>query len=120
MLISSEASLLGLQMAVTSFCPPVVIPLVCTYPKLFLQRHQFCWIRAHTYDLILEMVTHSNILAWRIPWTEEPGGLQSIGSQSQTLLKLLSISLKAPASHAVTSRGMGGWWGLGSEFQGNE
>ena len=28
-----------------------------------------------------EMVTHSSILAWRIPWTEEPGGLQSIGSQ---------------------------------------
>ena len=27
------------------------------------------------------MVTHSNILAWRIPWTEEPGGLQSMGSQ---------------------------------------
>ena len=25
-----------------------------------------------------EMATHSNILAWRIPWTEEPGGLQSI------------------------------------------
>ena len=28
-----------------------------------------------------EMVTHSNILAWEIPWTEEPGGLQSVGSQ---------------------------------------
>ena len=28
-----------------------------------------------------EMATHSNILAWRIPWTEEPGGLQSMGSQ---------------------------------------
>ena len=28
-----------------------------------------------------EMVTHSNILAWRIPWTEELGGLQSLGSQ---------------------------------------
>ena len=27
------------------------------------------------------MATHSIILAWRIPWTEEPGGLQSIGSQ---------------------------------------
>ena len=27
-----------------------------------------------------EMATHSNILAWRIPWTEEPGGLQSMGS----------------------------------------
>ena len=25
------------------------------------------------------MATHSNILAWRIPWTEEPGGLQSMG-----------------------------------------
>ena len=28
-----------------------------------------------------EMATHSNILAWEISWTEEPGGLQSIGSQ---------------------------------------
>jgi len=27
------------------------------------------------------MATHSSILAWRSPWTEEPGGLQSIGSQ---------------------------------------
>ena len=28
-----------------------------------------------------EMATHSSILAWRIPWTEEPSGLQFIGSQ---------------------------------------
>ena len=28
-----------------------------------------------------EMATHSNILAWKIPWTEDPGGLQSMGSQ---------------------------------------
>ena len=28
------------------------------------------------------MATQSSILAWRIPWTEEPGGLQSLGSQS--------------------------------------
>ena len=28
-----------------------------------------------------EMVTHSSLLAWEIPWTEEPGGLQSVGSQ---------------------------------------
>ena len=28
-----------------------------------------------------EMATHSSILSWRIPWTEEPGGLQSMGSQ---------------------------------------
>ena len=29
-----------------------------------------------------EMATHSSILAWEIPWTEEPGGLQSIESQT--------------------------------------
>ena len=29
-----------------------------------------------------EMATHFSVLAWRIPWTEEPGGLQSMGSQS--------------------------------------
>ena len=28
-----------------------------------------------------DMATHSSIIAWRIPWTEEPSGLQSIGSQ---------------------------------------
>ena len=32
------------------------------------------------------MATHSSVLAWRIPWTEEPGGLQSKGSESQTWL----------------------------------
>ena len=31
-----------------------------------------------------EMATHSRALAWRIPWTEEPGELPSTGSQSQT------------------------------------
>ena len=29
-----------------------------------------------------EMATHSSILVWKIPWTEEPGGLQSLWSQS--------------------------------------
>ena len=32
------------------------------------------------------MATHSSIFAWEIPWTEEPGGLQSMGSQSWTQL----------------------------------
>ena len=31
-----------------------------------------------------EMATHSSILAWEIPWTERPGGLQPMGSQSWT------------------------------------
>ena len=40
-----------------------------------------------------EMSTHSSILAWRISWTEEPGGLQFMWSQSQKLLKQLSRHL---------------------------
>ena len=41
------------------------------------------WFRSLGWEDTLEkgMATHSSILAWRIPWTEEPGGLQSIGSQ---------------------------------------
>ena len=38
-----------------------------------------------------EMETLSSILVWRIPRTEEPGGVQSMGSQSQTQLKQLSM-----------------------------
>ena len=37
------------------------------------------------------MATHSSILAWRIPWTEEPGGLQSMGLQTQTQLNQFSM-----------------------------
>ena len=37
-----------------------------------------------------EMTTHSSILSWRIPLTEEPGRLQSMGSQSQTRLSELT------------------------------
>ena len=33
-----------------------------------------------------EMATRSSILAWRIPWTEEPSGIQSMASQSRTQL----------------------------------
>ena len=48
-----------------------------------------------------EMATHSSILAWRIPWTEEPGGLLSVGvAQSQTRLKRLSM-------HACIGEGTG-------------
>ena len=36
-----------------------------------------------------EMAPHSSTLAWRIPWTEGPGGLQSMGLQSQTELKCM-------------------------------
>ena len=41
------------------------------------------WVRSLGWEDPLEkgMATHSSILAWRIPWTEEPYGLQSMGSQ---------------------------------------
>ena len=41
------------------------------------------WVLSLGWDDPLEegIATHSSILAWRIPWTEEPGGLQSVGSQ---------------------------------------
>ena len=48
-----------------------------------LPAMQETWVRSLGQEdpLEKEMVTHSSILAWRIPWTEEPGGLQSMGSQ---------------------------------------
>ena len=41
-----------------------------------------CFILGQEDPLENEMATHSSVLAWRIPWTEEPGGLQSMGLQS--------------------------------------
>ena len=47
-----------------------------------MQETQEMWVQslAQEYPLEEEMATHSSILAWRIPWTEETGGLQSMGS----------------------------------------
>ena len=48
-----------------------------------LPAMQETWVRPLNQEDPLEkgMANHSSILAWRIPWTEEPGGLQSMGSQ---------------------------------------
>ena len=48
-----------------------------------LPARQETWVGSLGWEDPLEegMATHSSILAWRIPWTEEPGRLQSIGSQ---------------------------------------
>ena len=40
-----------------------------------------------------EMVTHFSTLAWRIPWTEKPGRLQSMGSQSRTRLSDFIVNI---------------------------
>ena len=46
-----------------------------------LSTIQETWVQSLGWEDLLEnsMATHSSILAWRIPWTEEPGGLQSMG-----------------------------------------
>ena len=48
-----------------------------------MQEVQGTWIQSPGWEVPLEegMATHSSILTWRIPWTEEPGGLLSIGLQ---------------------------------------
>ena len=49
-----------------------------------LPTMQDTWVGSlgQEYPLQKGVTTHSSILAWRIPWTEEPGGLQSTGSQT--------------------------------------
>ena len=49
--------------------------------RLPLMRETWVWSLGQEDPLEKEMATHSSILAWRIPWTEKPGGLQSMGSQ---------------------------------------
>ena len=48
-----------------------------------MQETQEMWVLSLAWKdpLEEEMATHSSILAWKIPWTEEPGGLQSMGSR---------------------------------------
>ena len=48
-----------------------------------------------------EMATHSNILAWRIPWTEEPGGLQFVHrvTKSRTRLSDITFTFFYPYIH---------------------
>ena len=43
------------------------------------------------------MAMHSSILTWRTPWTEEPGGPQSMGSQRVTLMAVLGLCYSAQA-----------------------
>ena len=54
----------------------LVVQLVKNLPAV-----QETWVRFLGWEDLLEkeMATHSSILAWRIPWTEEPGELQSMG-----------------------------------------
>ena len=61
-----------------------------------LSTMQENWVQSLGWDdpLEKEMATHPRILAWRIPWTGQPGGLQLAGSQrSQTWLSTPAVSI---------------------------
>ena len=63
-------------------------PLQCSVTSLLAQMvknppaMQETWVRSLGWEDPLEegLATHSSVLAWRIPWTEEPGRMQSVGS----------------------------------------
>ena len=57
------------------------------------------------------MATHSSVLAWRIPCTVEPGGLQSMGSQGSDMTELLN-----PHHHYIITGGVKLWF-LGSHLE---
>ena len=66
------------------------------------------------------MATHSSTLAWKIPWTEEPGRLQSVGSLSRTRLSDFTFTFTfmlwrrkwqpTPVVLPGESQGRGSWW----------
>ena len=64
-----------------------------------MQVQSLCWE-----DPLEEVIAaHSSILAWIIPWTEEPGGLQLMGSQESDMSKATSVQF----SHSVMSDSLG-------------
>ena len=74
--VHQHESAVGIHMSGTS-------QVVLMVKGLPMQEMQEMWVQSLGQEDPLEagMATHSSILAWRIPWTEEPGGLQSMGSQ---------------------------------------
>ena len=74
-----------------------------TLPRRLSDKESACQCRRHRrhgygpwvgkIPLEEKMAPHSSLLAWKIPWTEEPGGLQSMGSQSWTWLRKVKQSI---------------------------
>ena len=70
-----------------------------------MQETQEMWVRSLGWEdpLEEEMATHSSNLAWKIPWTEEPGGLQSMGWQSLTELSIHALAICTPCNSSLPS-----------------
>ena len=63
-----------------------------------LPAMQKTWVQFLGWEDLLEkgMASHSSIFAWRIPWAEKPGGLQSMGSQELDMTSRLNHHLVLP------------------------
>ena len=77
---------------------------------------QETWVQSLIWENSLEegMATHSSALSWRIPWTEEPGGLQSGVTKSQTWQRLtlsLSLSIKVLTTF-INKDDWRMWWSI--------
>ena len=100
--------------------PSLVAQMVGNLPAMWET-----WVQSLGWEDPLEegTATHSSILAWRIPWKEEPSGLQSIGSQSRTRLsnsaQHRSRELKARDLWPPRGLGRGGRWERGSRERGH-
>ena len=73
------------------------------------------WVQSLSHEDPLEkgMVTHSSILAYRISWTEKPGGLQSMGSQSDTTeTNTVTTIIKDTVPAAKPPSSPGPWWSM--------
>ena len=62
-------------------CSPRASQVAQTIKNLLAMRETLIWSLGQEDPLVKGMTTHSSILAWRIPWTEDLGGPQSMGSQ---------------------------------------
>ena len=87
--------------------------------RLAAVRETWVWFLGRENPLEKEMATHSSILAWRIPWMEEPGGLQSmaslrVGHDWATSLSLSCIGQgngnPLQCSCLENPRDRGAWW----------
>ena len=72
------------------FWASLIAQLVKNLPAM---QETWVWSLGQEDPLEKEMATHSSILAWRIPWTEEPGRLQSMGLQESDTPEWLSLLL---------------------------
>ena len=71
---------------ISSFVVNRIFLVAQTVKNLLALKETWVWILGWGDPLKKGVATHSSILTWRIPWAEKPGGLQSMGLQSQTRL----------------------------------